>query len=85
MQEREMNKCLHKRSGGERHGREYKSCDISRSAALQLKIIIPSHPSSVLEAQAADGVALDHGQIDLVAEEIPDVVDAIQNHGRPFQ
>jgi len=41
-------------------------------------------PKPQLQPQPADGVALDHGQVDLVPEQVADVVDAVQDHGGPL-
>jgi len=38
-----------------------------------------------LQAKPANRVSLDHGQADLVAEQIPNVIDAVQDHGGPAQ
>lgn len=34
--------------------------------------------------QSTDGVALNHGQVDLVSKQVTDVVNAVQNHGGPL-
>lgn len=36
------------------------------------------------QAQSADGVALDHGQVDFVPKQVADVIDAIQDHSGTF-
>eukprot|EP00665_Eupelagonemidae_sp_cell47_P011023 gene11024-biopygen4265 len=41
-------------------------------------------PSDTSEAQPADGVGLDHLQVHLVAEQVPDVVDPVEDHRRPL-
>ncbi len=45
----------------------------------------PSNAGLCSETKPADGVSLDHPKVDLVAEQISDVVDTVQDHGWPFE
>ena len=42
-------------------------------------------PAGPSEAQPADGVPLDHAEVDLVAKQVTNVVNAVQDHGGPLQ
>lgn len=64
------------------HGKPSLQMGLCFPCSGQRCVSIASYSS---KAESADGVPLDHAQVDLVPKQVTDVVDAVQDHRWPLE